>query len=194
MLHSVCVFTGSRSGSRPSYSAAAVAMGAAIAGAGLRLVYGGGAVGLMKTVADAALAAGGEVVGVIPADLQARELRHTGLTELHVVRSMHERKMKMAQLSDAIIALPGGLGTLEELFEIWTWAQLGFHQKPTGLLNTDGFYDGLLAFLDVTVREGFVAPSHRAMLITGTEAQSLLDAVLTALPQSNASARDFSGS
>jgi uncharacterized protein (TIGR00730 family) len=194
MLRSLCVFTGSRSGSRPIYTEAAVAMGQAMAAAGLRLIYGGGAVGLMKTVADAALAGGGEVIGVIPEDLQAREERHTGLTELHIVRSMHERKMKMAKLSDGMIALPGGLGTLEELFEVLTWAQLGFHDKPIGLLNVDGFFNGMLGFLDMTVSEGFVAPEHRAMLLTGSEAHGLLQLMQTATPRLERPPRDLSGS
>jgi len=193
MLHSVCVFTGSRLGSRPEYRAAADATGTAIAAAGLRLVYGGGAIGLMRVVADAALAHGGEVVGVIPEDLQSREIRHEGLTQLHVVRSMHERKMLMARLSDGMIALPGGLGTLEELFEVLTWAQLGFHHKPIGLLNVADYFSGMLAFLDATVHEGFVAPEHRAMLLTGSVIEPLLAQMQAASHETPPKSRDLAG-
>src|SRR3546814_750650 len=152
----LCVFCGSSDGARPAYRDAAHALGKALADAGIGLVYGGAAVGLMGAVADGALARGGEVMGVLPRSLADRELAHPGLTQLHVVGSMHERKAMMAKLSDGFIALPGGLGTFEELFEIWTWAQLGYHRKPVALLNVDGYYDGLLSFLDHPVREAFV--------------------------------------
>ncbi len=163
-MKSVCVFCGSNFGSDTAYAKAANETGAAIAEAGLTLVYGGAKVGLMGAVADGALEAGGRVVGVLPEALQEKELAHEGLSELHVVSSMHERKAMMADHSDAFIALPGGAGTLEELFEIWTWGQLGLHQKPCGFLNTNGFYDQLLGFLDHQRDEGFVKPAMRDML------------------------------
>ena len=149
---------------------------------GITLVYGGGHVGLMGAAADAALAAGGNVVGVIPADIADREVEHHGLTELHVVGSMHERKMKMFSLSDAMIALPGGLGTLEELFEVWTWNQLGFHSKPVGLLNVAGYYDHLLEFLDHMVAQRFVHPAHRDLLQVGSDVTGLLERLLAYQP------------
>ena len=152
----VCVFCGSRDGTDPRYAAAAVSMGVAIAEAGLGLVYGGGSVGLMGIVADAALAAGGEVIGVIPDGLFSREIAHTGLTELHAVPSLTARKALMADLSDAFVALPGGYGTLDELFEMVTWTQLGIHAKPSGLLEVDGFWADLLRFLDHVTEAGFV--------------------------------------
>ncbi|ADZ71411.1 TIGR00730 family Rossman fold protein [Polymorphum gilvum] len=175
-MRSVCVFCGSSSGARPAYEVAAVATGRAIAEAGLTLVYGGARVGLMGSVADGALGAGGRVIGVLPKALQDKELAHMGLSELHIVGSMHERKAMMADLSDAFMALPGGAGTLEELFEIWTWGQLGYHRKPCGFLNVDGFYDGLLAFLDLQVEEGFVRPEMRHMVQVGATPQDLLAA------------------
>ena len=163
-LHTVCVFCGSSLGVRPEYAAAAQAMGRAIAARGWTLVYGAGNVGLMGALADSALAAGGAVVGIIPEHLVQWEVAHQGLTRLEIVHSMHERKARMADLSDAFIALPGGLGTFEELFEILTWSQLGLHRKPFGLLNTAGYYDPLLALLDTGVRERFLRPEHRAMI------------------------------
>src|SRR5215207_8224445 len=163
-MRSVCVFCGSSSGASPAYGEAARALGAHLAREGLTLVYGGASVGTMGVVADAALAAGGRVVGVIPRGLVAREIAHPGLTELVVVDSMHERKAAMADRADAFVALPGGLGTLEELFEVWTWGLLGIHAKPVALLDADGFYDPLLAFLDRAVDEGFVRAAQRAML------------------------------
>ena len=175
MIRSVCVFCGSAFGSSPAYLAEAVAFGSEAARRGLRLVYGGARVGLMGAVADAALAAGGKVTGVIPEAMVDREIAHTGLTELRVVATMHERKSTMAQLADAFVALPGGLGTLEELFEVWTWGYLGIHQKPYGLLNVGGFYDPLIAFLDHAVREGFVRPTQRTMLAVGARVPDLLD-------------------
>ncbi|MFK3818168.1 TIGR00730 family Rossman fold protein [Pseudomonas sp. NPDC089407] len=174
-VRSVCVFCGASIGSNPAYREAAVALGQAIARRGLTLVYGGGAVGLMGVVADAAMAAGGEVVGVIPQSLLDAEVGHKGLTRLEVVDGMHARKARMAKLSDAFIALPGGLGTLEELFEVWTWGQLGYHAKPLGLLDVNGFYDKLGGFLDHIVEEGFVRPQHRAMLLLEQQPEQLLD-------------------
>ncbi|MBK4998567.1 TIGR00730 family Rossman fold protein [Pseudomonas sp. S31] len=174
-VRSVCVFCGASIGANPAYRDAAVALGQAIARRGLTLVYGGGAVGLMGTVADAAMAAGGEVVGIIPQSLMDAEIGHKGLTRLEVVDGMHARKARMAELSDAFIALPGGLGTLEELFEVWTWGQLGYHAKPLGLLDVNGFYEKLGGFLDHIVEEGFVRPPHRAMLLLEQQADALLD-------------------
>ena len=174
-MRSVCVFCGSNFGRSDSYAAAAAQMGAALARRKLRLVYGGAKVGLMGALADAALAAGGAVTGVIPGALVEREIAHAGLTELRTVTSMHERKALMADLSDGFIALPGGAGTLEELFEIWTWGQLGHHRKPVGILNVDGFFDPLVAFLDRQAGELFMREEHRAMLMIGTDADAMLD-------------------
>ncbi|MEJ0035870.1 MAG: TIGR00730 family Rossman fold protein [Gammaproteobacteria bacterium] len=173
----LCVFSGSSSGRIPVYAETAVRLGEALAVAGIGVVYGGASVGLMGRMADAALARGGEVIGVIPRSLHERELTHTGLTQLHVVGSMHERKALMADLSDGFIALPGGIGTLEEIFEAWTWAQLGHHSKPCALLNVNGFYDRLTVFLDHLVDEAFVKPVHRGMLIVEPDVESLLAAV-----------------
>jgi uncharacterized protein (TIGR00730 family) len=156
------------------YTAAAEAFGALLARAGIGLVYGGGAVGLMGVVADAARAQGGEVIGVIPEALATREVAHQGLDDLRVVASMHERKATMAELSDAFVALPGGIGTLEELFEVWTWAQLGLHQKPCALLDVAGFYAPLIGFLDGVTSEGFLRPMHRDMLIVERDHDALL--------------------
>jgi uncharacterized protein (TIGR00730 family) len=174
-LRAVCVFCGSNSGARPIYIEAAQEVGRAIAERGVDLVYGGAAVGLMGALADAALAAGGKVIGVIPKALVEREISHSGLTEMHEVGSMHERKAIMADRSDAFLALPGGAGTLEETFEAWTWAQLGHHKKPVGLLNVDGFFDLLLAFLDNQCRELFVRPEHRKMLVVESDPRRVLD-------------------
>jgi hypothetical protein len=171
----VCVFLGSNPGSKPVYAEAARATGRELARRGLATVYGGSNVGLMRELADAALAAGGEVLGVIPEALRRKEIAHPGLTELRVVGSMHERKALMAELSDAFIALPGGLGTLEELCEILTWAQLGFHRKPCGLLDVAGYYTRLNAFLDTAVNEGFVMGPHRGMLLSAQAPGALLD-------------------
>jgi uncharacterized protein (TIGR00730 family) len=175
MLTSICVFCGSSAGASPLYWTAAEQLGTAIARSGRRLVYGGGHVGLMGAVADAALAAGGTVVGVIPKHLVDREVAHRGLTELRVVHSMHERKALMAELAEGFIVLPGGLGTLEEFFEIWTWGQLGLHRKPFGLLNTLGYFAPLLAFLDHAVAERFVRPEHRALLAVEESPERLLE-------------------
>jgi uncharacterized protein (TIGR00730 family) len=173
-MRSVCVFCGSSAGRSGVYAKAARAVGRAVAVDGLRLIYGGAMVGLMGELADAALAAGGEVVGVIPVALVEREIAHAGLTEIHHVKSMHERKAMMADLADAFLALPGGVGTLEELFEIWTWAQLGHHRKPVGLLNVEGYFDPLLAFLDQQCREGFMRREHRDMLVVDDDPQRVL--------------------
>ncbi|MGC5699835.1 TIGR00730 family Rossman fold protein [Pseudomonas sp. NFXW11] len=176
-LTSVCVFCGASTGTNPLYREAAQALGKAIAERRLTLVYGGGAVGLMGIVADAALAAGGEVIGIIPQSLKDKEIGHKGLTRLEVVDGMHARKARMAELSDAFIALPGGLGTLEELFEVWTWGQLGYHHKPLGLLEVNGFYEKLSGFLDHIVGEGFVRAPHREMLQMNASPNGLLDAL-----------------
>ncbi|EKT4522471.1 TIGR00730 family Rossman fold protein [Pseudomonas putida] len=176
-VRSVCVFCGASTGANPAYREAAVALGQAIAKRGLTLVYGGSAVGLMGAVADAAMAAGGDVIGVMPQSLINAEIGHKGLPRLEVVDGMHARKARMAELSDAFIALPGGLGTLEELFEVWTWGQLGYHAKPLGLLDVNGFYEKLGGFLDHIVEEGFVRPQHRAMLLLGRQPNELLDAM-----------------
>jgi uncharacterized protein (TIGR00730 family) len=169
----VCVFCGSSSGARPAYLDAARRVGTTLARCGLGLVYGGGRVGLMGAVADAALEAGGRVVGVIPEALARKEITHGGLTELHVVAGMHERKALMAARSAGFLALPGGLGTFEELFEIVTWSVLGLHQKPMGLLNVDGYYDPLLALLDHAVAERFIRPAHLASLVVSDAPESL---------------------
>ncbi|UFH49112.1 TIGR00730 family Rossman fold protein [Pseudomonas sp. KNUC1026] len=174
-LKSVCVFCGASSGTNLAYSEAARQLGRVLAERGLTLVYGGGKVGLMGVVADAAMAAGGEVIGIIPEALKALEVGHAGLSRLEVVDGMHARKARMAELSDAFIALPGGLGTLEELFEVWTWGQLGYHGKPLGLLEVNGFYEKLTGFLDHLVAENFVRQEHRAMLQLGHEADGLID-------------------
>ena len=171
---SICIYCGSRSGASPVYAQAAQAVGAWIGQQGARLVYGGGHAGLMGTVADATLASGGTVFGVIPRALKTRELAHSGITELHVVDTMHQRKALMAQESDVFLALPGGIGTLEELFEVWTWLQLGYHDKPVGLLNVDGYFDDLLRFMDHTTSQGFVSSEQRALLQVDDEAERLL--------------------
>ena len=176
-IRAICVFCGSSSGANPAYAHAAQALGQLLAERGITLVYGGGAVGLMGIVADAALAAGGEVIGVIPQSLERAEVGHKGLTRLEVVDGMHARKARMAELADAFIALPGGLGTLEELFEVWTWAQLGYHSKPLGLLETNGFYAKLIGFLDHLVDESFVRQQHRGLLQVRDSAQALLDVI-----------------
>jgi uncharacterized protein (TIGR00730 family) len=164
-MRSVCVFCGSNSGARPEYADAARGLAAALVRNDLALVYGGGRVGLMGVVADEVLRLGGRAIGVIPRNLVRREVGHTTLTELHVVETMHQRKALMAELSDAFIALPGGLGTLEEIFEVWTWAQLGMHRKPLGFLDVGGYYDALMAFLDRAVAERFVHPETRRVAI-----------------------------
>lgn len=174
MIRRVCVFCGSNSGNDPAYAEAARSLGGLFAREGIALVYGGGSVGLMGQLADAVLEAGGEVIGVIPHALWAREVGHRGLTDLRIVETMHERKATMADLADAFIALPGGLGTLEEIFEIWTWAQLGLHQKPLGFLDVNGFYAPLMEFLDRAVRARFVKEPHRAIAMIASDAEGLL--------------------
>ncbi len=161
---SICVYCGSRPGESALHADAARAVGTEIGRRGWQLVYGGGRAGLMGVVADAALASDAAVVGVIPQSLMARELGHTGLTELHVVETMHERKMMMAERSDAFLALPGGIGTFEELFEVWSWRQLGYHDKPLGLLNVAGYYDSLLAFLQQSRKQGFMTQTQLDLL------------------------------
>ncbi len=188
---SICVYCGSRHGARPSYTAAARALGAAIGARGWQLVYGGGKVGLMGEVADATLAAGGRVVGIIPESLQQREVGHLGLSELHVVPTMHLRKQMMAERADLFIALPGGIGTLEELYEVWTWRQLGYHCHPIGLLNTEGYYDELLRFMGRSVTEGFLSDEQHRALQVGTDAEALL-LELAALAGGAAAAEDYS--
>jgi uncharacterized protein (TIGR00730 family) len=174
-LANVCVYCGAHPGRDPAYTAAAALLGRTLAERGLGIVYGGGRVGLMGVVADAALAAGGRVIGIIPQALMRKELAHAGLSELIVTSSMHERKAQMAERADAFVALPGGLGTFEELFEIWTWGQLGWHRKPCGIVNVAGFYDGLIAFLDHAAGAGFVKPMHRGMLLVDDDPGRLLD-------------------
>ena len=176
---SVCIYCGSRDGASPAYTQAARAIGREIGARGWQLIYGGGRSGLMGAVADSAVAAGARTVGVIPRSLMDREVGHRGLTELHVVETMHERKMMMAERSDAFVALPGGIGTFEELFEVWSWRQLGYHDKPIGLLDVGGYYDGLLRFMDVTVAQGFVAAPQRALLEVSDDATTLLDRIAT---------------
>jgi hypothetical protein len=171
----ICVFCGSDRGVRPDYADAARRLGRALASRRLALVYGGGRVGLMGEIANSVLDAGGEVVGVIPRSLYEMEVAHTGITDLRVVDSMHERKALMAEVSDGFIALPGGMGTLEELFEVLTWAQLGFHEKPCGLLDVAGYFEHLIAFLDHAVGERFLRAEHRELLLVETCPASLLD-------------------
>ena len=175
MTFSLCVYCGSRDGLDPAHLAAAREVGREIGQRGWRLVYGGGHTGLMGAVADAALAAGAEVIGIIPDRLIERELGHGGVTELQVVGSMHERKQKMAEQSDAFVALPGGIGTMEEIFEIWTWRQLGYHRKALGLLNVGGYYDDLLRFIDRSQAGGFLWPDVQALLQVGNDIGKLLD-------------------
>ncbi len=174
-MRAVCVYCGSAPGADPVYLETARTLGTTLAERGLGLVYGGARVGSMGAVADAALAAGGQVIGVIPESLRSRELAHQGLTELVVVDSMHERKAIMAQRADAFLALPGGLGTLEELFEVLTWAQLGIHSKPCGVLDVAGYWSPLLSFLDRAVDQGFVTQLSRDLLMVGDDATRLLD-------------------
>ncbi len=178
----ICVFCGSSMGASPAFAEGARALGRALAEAGITLVYGGGGVGLMGVLADAVLEAGGEVIGVIPRPLWARELGHTGLTALHVVDSMHQRKALMAELSDGFIALPGGAGTLEEFAEMWTWGLLGVHRKPCGLLEVNGYYAPLLALLDHMVAQGFLRPEHRDMVLVESDPRRLLERFATYEP------------
>ncbi|HEV2237517.1 MAG TPA: TIGR00730 family Rossman fold protein [Ktedonobacterales bacterium] len=179
----VCVFAGSSAGARPEYRAAARALGGALAARGWGLVYGGGSVGLMGVLADATLAAGGEAVGIIPRALAAREIAHQHLTELRVVETMHERKAQMADLADAFVALPGGAGTFDELFEIITWAQLGLHAKPIGLVNAADYFAPLLALVAHATAEGFIRPEDRELLLVRDQADALLDALAAFTPR-----------
>ncbi|MDJ0813300.1 MAG: TIGR00730 family Rossman fold protein [Woeseiaceae bacterium] len=174
MMQRICVYCGSNTGNDPVYTAAAAELGGVLVDAGLELVYGGAHKGIMGILADAVLERGGAVHGVIPQMLEEKEIAHTGLTELHVVTSMHERKSMMAALSDGFIALPGGFGTLEELIEIITWGQLQFHEKPCGVLNVKGYFNKLLEYLDHTQAEGFLKPENRAMLLADETATGLL--------------------
>lgn len=182
-MQRVCVFCGSSPGAKPVFAAAARALGERLVERNLGLVYGGGNVGLMGVLADTVLARGGEVIGVIPESLVAWEVAHRGLSDLRIVDSMHTRKALMADLAGGFIALPGGLGTLEELLEICTWAQLGLHQKPIGLLDVDGFFAPLFALLDRAVEERFLRPQHRSMIAVETDAAALLDSMLTQPPR-----------
>ncbi|HEY6937198.1 MAG TPA: TIGR00730 family Rossman fold protein [Terriglobales bacterium] len=174
MIQRICVFCGSSDGARPEYLDAATELGKQLAATNIGLVYGGAGVGLMGAVADAVLAAGGEVIGVMPRSLVEREVAHSKVRDLRVVGSMHERKALMAEVADAFIALPGGLGTLEEFFEVWTWAQLGEHTKPLGMLNVAGYYDPLLVFFDHLVSQRFIRPEHRAMVLVEQDSAALL--------------------
>lgn len=178
-LKHICVFAGSNSGTRVEYVAAARELGRVLARRKLGLVYGGARVGLMGALADEALAGGGHVIGVIPEALVAKELAHRGLSELKVVKSMHERKAAMADLADGFVALPGGWGTVEEFFEVLTWGQLGFHRKPCGLLNIQGYFDRLMSFVEHGIDEGFVKREHRPMISVSGSPSELLDAMAT---------------
>jgi uncharacterized protein (TIGR00730 family) len=182
-MKSVSVFCGSSSGVDPAYAIAAAEMGRLLAESGRTLIYGGGNVGLMGVIADAALAADGKVIGVIPRALVDREVAHHGVTELRIVASMHERKALMTELSDGFLALPGGVGTLEEFFETWTWAQLGIHSKPFGLLNVNDFFGPLLVFLDRLLEQRFVKPHHHAMLHLDRDPAALLEAMAVERPK-----------
>lgn len=173
-IKSICVYCGSSPGRNEAYTVAASRLAEVLVSRDIRLVYGGAGIGIMGTLADKVLALGGQVVGVIPRALAHKEVMHGNLSELHITHSMHERKMQMAELADGFIALPGGIGTLEELFEIWTWAQLGFHDKPCGLLNVAGFYDPLIQFLDHVLAEQFVKVEHRRLLQVESDAERLL--------------------
>ena len=173
-MRSVCVYCGSSAGDRPEYVEAARSLGRALAQRGIELVYGGAQVGLMGQVANAVLEHGGRVIGVIPQMLVRKEIAHASLTALHVTASMHERKQKMADLAEGFIALPGGIGTFEELFEIWTWGQLGLHRRPCGLLNVAGYYDDLVRFLDHATASGFIRAEQRAMLSVESDVDALL--------------------
>ena len=173
-IKKLCVFCGSSLGRNPDYSAAATAFGTLLVQRGITLVYGGGGTGMMGVVADAVLAAGGQAIGVIPFALRTKELAHAGLTEMHVVATMHERKSLMADLSDGFVALPGGIGTLDEFCEIFTWLQLGIHHKPCGVLNVAGYFDGFLAFLDHALKEGFLRPEFRDPLLVSKDGSELL--------------------
>lgn len=185
-MKSLCVFCGSSRGADSDYAAYARAFGRVLVNRGIRLVYGGASVGIMGALADAVLENGGEAIGVIPEAIMGVEIAHSGLTELRVVRSMHERKALMGDLSEGFVALPGGLGTLEELFEVYTWAQLGIHDKPVGLLNVAGYYDSLIDFLDGAVRAKFLKSSHRDALIVATDPAALVERLENFVPVTDA--------
>jgi len=175
MLNKICIYCGSSSGAQTDYKSAAENLAEILIANNMTLIYGGASIGIMGKIADAVLQQGGKVIGVIPQSLVDLEVAHYGLSELRIVKSMHERKSQMADLADGFIAMPGGLGTLEELFEVMTWAQLGFHEKPCGLLNINHYYDGLIEFLNHSVNEGFVRSFHRDMLLVDKSAEILLD-------------------
>jgi uncharacterized protein (TIGR00730 family) len=178
-MRRLCVFCGSNVGTKAAYVDAAQSMGALLAGRGIGLVYGGGNVGLMGVIADAVMDHGGEVIGVIPQALADREIAHSRITDLRIVDSMHTRKAMMAELADGFVAMPGGVGTFEEFFEVVTWTQLGLHRKPCGLLNVSGFYTPLAAFIDQAVSEGFINPVHRAAIVVDDDPERLLNTLLT---------------
>ncbi len=178
----ICVYLGSSPGNSPVYREAAERVGTLLAERGIGLVYGGGTVVMTGVIADTVCAAGGEVIGVIPEALRAREHDHPGITQLHVVKTMHERKAMMAKFADGFLCLPGGIGTLEEIFEAWCWSQLGYHEKPCGLLNVNGFYTPMSTFIDSVVTEGFLQPRHRAMLLIDDDPDILLDRMAQYLP------------
>lgn len=181
-MNSITVFCGSNSGFRNDYAEAARSLAHLFVEQNIRLVYGGGNVGLMGIIADEVMKLGGEVIGIIPESLDQKEVGHRGITELRVVSSMHERKAQMADLADGFIAMPGGIGTFEELFEILTWAQLGFHDKPCAVLNIAGYYDGLLALCDNAVAEGFLRPAHRALILEDSNPEILLEKIRNLKP------------
>lgn len=181
-LKSICVYCGSNTGQLEAYASSAKVLAESLVNRNIQLVYGGASIGIMGIVANHVLMLGGQAIGVIPKALAHKEVIHKNLTELHITQSMHERKMLMAELSDGFIALPGGIGTLEELFEIWTWAQLGFHQKPCGLLNVEGYYNSLIQFLDHMLAEQFVKEHHRRMLIVEAQPEKLLDQYINYQP------------
>jgi uncharacterized protein (TIGR00730 family) len=181
-LTSICVYSGSSWGARPAYSTAARELGSALAARGIRLIYGGGSVGLMNEVAESVLGSGGVVWGVIPEHLTGKNVQHMGISRTFVTRSMHERKQMMFDLADAFIALPGGLGTLDEMFEVLTWGQLNLHVKPCGFLNVEGYFDPLLAFLDHAMTEQFISRDHRSMIMTGTTPADLFNQFSTYQP------------
>ncbi len=189
----IVVFCGSSPGRRPSYLAAAQDLGRLLAARGIGIVYGGASIGLMGALADSALAAGGEVIGVIPSGLFPAEIPHAGLTEQRVVATMHERKALMAELSDAVIALPGGAGTLDELFEMVTWSQLGLHRQPIGLLNVDGYWERLLAFIDHMTQERFIAAEHRDALLVESDPTALLERLRSSEPPGGSKWLDSDG-
>lgn len=181
-MKSICVYCGSSFGEKPAYAQAARDLANALTKEGIKLVYGGASVGIMGEIANTVLANGGEVIGVIPQALVDKEVSHASLTKLHIVSSMHERKALMAELSDGFIALPGGFGTLEELFEVLTWSQLGFHQKPVALLNVANYYDSLLEFIDQTTQQMFIKPEHRSLLLADIEVEALIDQMRKFVP------------